>query len=104
MTNMELTLWDSSQKEILPAGINTPAKIAEYAKQLSLRERKQIAQSFEAENYEVTINYVWNKAMAALKKESSPASLPSGADLRKSPARASPSRRGAAVTDREAIR
>lgn len=69
MTNKNLTLWDSTQKDVLPTGINLPQKIAEYAKQLSIRERRQLSQSFQAEHYEVAVNYVWNKSMAALKKE-----------------------------------
>jgi len=101
---MELTLWDSSQKEILPAGINTPAKIAEYAKQLSLRERKQIAQSFEAENYEVAINYVWNKAMAALKKELSTLGMKFLGEMLNKPDLKEDDNVFDAVTDREAIR
>jgi len=69
MANKDLILWQANVQEILPAKISNPADIALFAKQLSSKDIKQISQGFEAGSYEMTVNFVWTKAMAALKRE-----------------------------------
>jgi hypothetical protein len=64
-----LTVWEPPKQDIVPAKVTDPALIAGYAKQLSKREQTQVAQAFQAGNYEMAINFVWSKSMAALKKE-----------------------------------
>lgn len=70
MTNQySLAVWVPPKQEIVPSKVQDPALITGYAKQLSKREQTQVAQAFQAGNFEMAINFVWVKAMAALKKE-----------------------------------
>lgn len=65
----KLTLWQPAALEVLPVAAKSAVEIASYAKQLSKREQSQIVVGFEAGSYEFVINFVWAKAMSALKKE-----------------------------------
>lgn len=69
MATETLTLWSPKEIEIIPNGISAPSEIIEYAIQLSIRDKKQIRVGFESEAYEMTMNFVWTKAMVALKRD-----------------------------------
>lgn len=68
MTN-ELKLWQPESGELLPKGVNTPTEITSYAQQLSKKDKKQIAAAFDGEFYEMGMNFLWTRTIAALKKE-----------------------------------
>jgi len=65
----KLTLWEPASAEIIPAGVTSMTQITEYAVQLSRKDQRQIARALEAGDYEIGVNYLWVKAMAALKRE-----------------------------------
>lgn len=67
MTN--LILWQPDAGELIPAAAKTPTQIAEYAAQLSVKDRRQIASALEGSHYEMALNYLWQKTIGALKKE-----------------------------------
>lgn len=69
MATKSVALWTSDDKQVLPATATTPTKIVGYATQLSLKDRNQIVSGFKAGSYEMTMNYVWTKAMSALKRD-----------------------------------
>ena len=65
----ELKLWQPESGELLPQGVNTPAEIAHYAQQLSNKDKIQIAAAFDGRFYEMGLNFLWSRTIAALKKE-----------------------------------
>lgn len=69
MTTTSVALWTAKDAVVLPPGARTPPTIISHATQLSLRDKQQIVSGFEAGNYEMTMSYVWTKAMAALKRD-----------------------------------
>lgn len=69
MPNDQMILWKPEGTEIALSRVKEPADIAAYAVQLSQRDKRQIIQAFQAENYEIVVSYVWAKAMGALKRE-----------------------------------
>jgi hypothetical protein len=69
MANESLTLWSPKEIEVIPSGISAPSEIINYAIQLSSRDKNQIRHGFENQAYEMTMSYVWTKAMVALKRD-----------------------------------
>ncbi|MBK9444039.1 MAG: hypothetical protein IPN53_23220 [Comamonadaceae bacterium] len=69
MGNKSVALWTAKDAQVLPASATTAPKIIEFATQLSVKDRAQIVSGFKAGSYEMTMNYVWIKAMAALKRD-----------------------------------
>lgn len=69
MNNKSVALWAAKDVPVLPANARTPNKIIEFASQLSVKDRSQIINGFKSGSYEMTMNYVWLKAMAALKRD-----------------------------------
>ncbi len=69
MSDNKLMLWQPEEVRTIPANINEPKQILMYAKQLSRREKDQIISGFEAQNYEIVVNFIWVKAMSTLKRE-----------------------------------
>lgn len=69
MGNKSVALWAAKEIQVLPATATTPPKIIEFATQLSSKDKAQIVSGFKAGSYEMTMNYVWIKAMAALKRD-----------------------------------
>lgn len=69
MSNKSVALWVAKEVQVLPATATTPAKIIDYATQLSVKDKNQIVNGFKSGSYEMTMNYVWTKAMAALKRD-----------------------------------
>lgn len=63
----ELIRWASSDHVVVPSTSRTPGEIADFAKQLTARERDQIVQAFDNGLVEMGVSFVWSKAMAALK-------------------------------------
>lgn len=104
MIERELTLWEQKEKAILPAKIISPTAIIEYAKQLSTRERNQIVQNFQMGNYEMVVNFIWSKAMSALKRELATLGIKFLGEMLSKPDLSDDDDVFDAVTDREAIR
>lgn len=69
MSNKTVALWAAKEVQVLPASAITAPAIVEFATQLSIKDKNQIMKGFEAGSYEMTMNYVWTKAMAALKRD-----------------------------------
>lgn len=69
MAENSIQLWTGDQLSVLPSTAKTPAAIVDYAIQLNPRDKRQIAKAFDDESYEMALNYVWIKSMAALKKD-----------------------------------
>ena len=69
MTNKSVMLWAPKDAVALPSTATTPSAIIEYASQLSQKDKNQIVSGFNSESYEMTMNFVWTKAMAALKRD-----------------------------------
>lgn len=69
MNTSSVTLWEPPEPPKVPDTLSDPAKIAGSAIQLRERERRQVAQNFLSENYELAATYVWTRAMALLKKQ-----------------------------------
>ena len=67
--NTAMTLWRTDGRDLVPRNIRTPKAIAEHAAQLSKRERRQIVAAFEAEHYEMGLNFLWLRTVTALKRE-----------------------------------
>src|SRR4051812_35412370 len=65
----KLILWEPTETEIIPAAATTPTQITKCAVQLSPKDQRQIARALEARDFEIGVNYLWVKAMAALKRE-----------------------------------
>lgn len=64
-----LTLWQPDSGELIPKSAKTPAAIAQYAEQLSSKDKKQIVAAFEGEFYEMGLNFLWSRTTFALKRE-----------------------------------
>lgn len=69
MPSDQMMLWKPEGAEIALSKVKDPSDITYYAVQLSQRDKRQIVQAFQAENFEIAISYVWAKAMGALKRE-----------------------------------
>lgn len=67
--NNDITFWQPQSTAIIPSSIKSPETIAEYALQLSKKDRKQILAAYKAEHYEIALNFLWLRTMAALRKE-----------------------------------
>src|SRR5438094_2675104 len=65
----ELTLWEPAETDIIPTAATTVGQITKCAVQLSQRDQRQIVRALEARDFEIGVNYLWVKAMAALKRE-----------------------------------
>lgn len=68
MTNT-MTLWQPESGQLLPNAAKTPNAIAEYASQLSKKDKRQIVSAFEATHYEMGLNFLWMRTVSALKRE-----------------------------------
>ena len=64
-----MTLWQPDDRRIVPSSARTPKAIATYATQLSDRDRRQVVSAFKAEHYEMGLNFIWLRTIAALKRE-----------------------------------
>lgn len=65
----EIILWDDQPASSVPANLSQPTEIAEFAKQLSVREKQQIVLAYKHGSYEMATSFVWGRAMASLKRE-----------------------------------
>ncbi|EPN7876665.1 hypothetical protein ACT3D0_001573 [Vibrio vulnificus] len=65
----DIILWQPENAEILPMEAKTPAAIAEYAVQLSNKDKAQIGFALESGYYEMGMNYLWSRTEQALKTE-----------------------------------
>ena len=64
-----IILWDDQPASLVPANLSQPSEIAEFAKQLSSREKIQIISAYKHGSYEMATSFVWGRAMASLKRE-----------------------------------
>lgn len=64
----EVILWENQPASLLPANLSQPTEIAEFAKQLSTREKHQIVTAYKYGSYEMAASFVWGRAMASLKR------------------------------------
>ena len=69
MANDSMVLWSPKEIEIIPKGISAPTEIVGYAVQLSNRDKTHIAKGFQNGAFEMTMSYVWTKAMVAMKRD-----------------------------------
>lgn len=67
--NNELVLWQPESGDLLPKEATTAATITAYAQQLSNKDKKQISAAFDGGFYEMGMNFLWTRTIAALKKE-----------------------------------
>lgn len=67
--NSELALWEPVLPDKIPASASSASEITKYARQLSSRDIRAIVSAFEHEDYEMMAGFVWQKSLAALKKQ-----------------------------------
>ena len=65
----QVALWSPNQGIAIPPDATSARDIAQYARQLTKREVKQIVDAMEAGNYEMGALFLWQKAMTGLKKQ-----------------------------------
>lgn len=65
----ELVLWNEPAPSLVPANLTQPNEIAEFAKQLTVREKQQVVNAYKSGSYEMATTFVWGRAMASLKRE-----------------------------------
>lgn len=67
----EITLWEGTGLARIPANATTPETILSHAnpRQLSSKDRTQIAYAFNNHSYEMASNFIWNKAISSLKAQ-----------------------------------
>ena len=65
----KITLWDVKDTAIVPANLSQPDEIAEFAQQLTIREKSQIVKAYKDGMYEMATTFIWGRAMASLKRE-----------------------------------
>ena len=66
MADSSMVLWSPKEVEIIPKGISAPEDIVGYAVQLSQRDKTHVAKGFQNGAFEMTMSYVWTKAMVGL--------------------------------------
>ena len=64
-----MTLWQPSNQGLVPSGARTPKSIAKCATQLSDRDQRQIVSAFKSGHYDMGLNFLWLRTVAALKRE-----------------------------------
>src|SRR5258707_828906 len=69
MGNSALTPWTGNLPVKLPASASAAKDIVPVAKQLTVRDRRQIVAAFESGHYEMVATFVWNKALTSLKAQ-----------------------------------
>ena len=67
--NNAMTLWQPDDQSLVPSSAKTPKVIMRYATQLSERDRRQVSSAFNAEHFEMALNFTWLRTVAALKRE-----------------------------------
>lgn len=67
--NNDITFWQPQSATLFPASLKTPQAIADRALQLSKRDKQQIIAAYKVEHYEIGLNFLWLRTMAALKRE-----------------------------------
>src|SRR5580698_400749 len=65
---MSNTPWEAQESVLVPVTAKNVEDIVPFARQLSVRETKQIINAYNAGSYEMMASFVWSKAMAALRK------------------------------------
>ncbi len=64
-----MTLWQPENNNYSLTNAKTPTEISNHAVQLSTKDKSQIISAFDSGHYEMAVNYLWVKTIAALKKE-----------------------------------
>lgn len=65
----EIVLWNQPTLSLVPPNLTQPTEIAEFAKQLTVREKHQVVTAYKNGSYEMATSFVWGRAMASLKRE-----------------------------------
>jgi hypothetical protein len=63
-----IVVWQEPQGSVVPKSADNALMIAGVAKNLSLRDQKQIVSAFQAESFEMMAGFVLNKALSQLKR------------------------------------
>lgn len=67
--NNGMTLWKPDNQGLLPPSAKTLKEIVHHAVQLKTGDKRQIVSAFESGHYEMGLNFLWLRTIAALKKE-----------------------------------
>ncbi len=67
--NVPMQLWRPAHNELVPSDANTPKVITRYAARLSRKSQRRIVSAFDAERYEMALNFLWLRTVASLKQE-----------------------------------
>lgn len=65
----ELALWQPDSGQLIPKTAKSPTQIADYAAQLSIKDKRQVVAAFDSGHFEMGVIYLWGKTVRALKKE-----------------------------------
>jgi len=63
-----LVVWKEPQGTVVPKDANNALAIASVARNLSIRDQKQIVSAFQSESFEMLAGFVLNKALSQLKR------------------------------------
>jgi hypothetical protein len=102
MASDETALWKPVQPIVIPASVEGAA-IADYARQLSPHDRKQIQLAFESQSYEMGTLFLWSKAMAGLRRQLATLGLEFVGEMLERPDISADSSIEHLVTDHEAL-
>ncbi len=69
MMNNDITFWQPQRVAPILSSLTTPETIAEHAIQLGRKDRRQILAAYKSGHYEIGLNFLWLKTVAALKRE-----------------------------------
>ena len=67
--NAVMTFWQPDGGELVPRNVTAPKVIVEHAAQLNKKDRSQIVAAFEAEHYEMGLNFLWLRTVTVLKRD-----------------------------------
>lgn len=65
----ELTIWNTDNKDLVPASAKSVADIADCAVQLKEKDKKQLVAAFEMQHFDMGLTFLWSKTISALKNE-----------------------------------
>jgi hypothetical protein len=69
MSGGEVTLWTGNVPLKIPANATEAREVVPFARQLTVRDQKQIILAFNSGHFEMVATFVWNKALTSLKAQ-----------------------------------
>lgn len=69
MTDQSIISWTADNSVVVPPGAQSPRELADYAVQLKPSDREQIIKAFEHRYFEMGLNFLWLRTVAALRRE-----------------------------------